>query len=228
MASHFIARSWDVVWTWSLAFSFVSSRKVEWFFEVVLNRRTNSFCDPQGHLGCGHWPDSPPMLFSSKREVLLKILLVEVFWSSILYSQWQIWYWHLHWAWGGQAGKSTLARSIAVVTWWSRTTFAQCSCAEHMCTKTDKFRKLSPSVRRYPCVIELPLICPFTGSEGTYPHWLSWHWAALSGKEKFYCLLWLANTKSLEDLHLLFEEQEQNTSYQCLQIESFIRFSSSA
>ena len=111
---------------------------MEWFFEPVLNRKTNSFSvTPEATCDVETDCDSPPTLFSSKWEALLKILLVWVFWRSrsILYSQWQTGYWYLHWAclrwaWGGQASKSTLARSIVVVTWWSSAAFAQYSCVE--------------------------------------------------------------------------------------------------
>lgn len=196
---------------------------MEWFFALVLNWKTNdSSCDPKATWEVDTDLCCPPTLFFSKWEAIKKPLAACLFWTrSILCHQWWIWYWYSFLDLKHQAGTNHTCHKC-------------CSGMTHFCTillgkdrhtKLDKYGKLSPSVRHDQCIIGLWFVWSLKLRK--QPHWFSWHWDALSIKEKFYYLFWLASTKPLKDLKLLFKEQEQNTFYQCLQIVWFVRFSSS-
>lgn len=166
---------------------------MEWFFELALNRRTNSFSvAPKATWDADTDLDFRPTSFSSKREALLKILEAWISWSKRS--------WCSHWIWGGQAGTSTLARNTAAVTWRSCAAFGQCSCAEtYVPRETDLKNYYNPQSDiihvSQNCLwfvhsLEARELCciGFTGIE------LICH-----RRKKFYCLFWVTNTKSLKD-----------------------------
>lgn len=70
--------------------------------------------------------------------------------------------------------------------------------------------------------LPLPCPCPSKGRNSAALPFVAF--SSFDGEQKIYWLFWVANIKFLKELHILFEEQEQNASYQCLQIEWFVRF----
>lgn len=115
----------------------------------------------------------PPMLFSSTWAALLKLLLVWVSWRSrMLCSQWWIGYWYS----AGPAAPSSQEHDGAALPWPAVLGHTQ----PPVQTNSETTATLTQ-----PRVTELPLAWPSTQREGIQLHWLSWHWAALSGKKKF-------------------------------------------